>query len=222
MHAQEQRRLRPDRALVVGRARPVRRPDLDEARARAREHVGDAEAVADLDQLAARDDDLATLGQRCEREQERGRVVVDDERGLGAGEPAQQRREVVLARAARAAREVVLEVRVAGRPRATRSSAACGQRRAAEVRVHEHARRVEHAAQSRPPRRRELRRQPLAQVARIGAGADLLAGPLEHRARGRRRRAGRRRPRTSSSTEGRSRSLTRDECRAAGAGTLPA
>ena len=45
-----------DRALVVGGARAVRRPDLDEPRARAREHVGDAEAVADLDQLAARDD----------------------------------------------------------------------------------------------------------------------------------------------------------------------
>ena len=118
VHAQEQRGVRPDRALVVGGARAVRRPDLDEARARAGEHVRDAEAVADLDQLAARDDDLAALGERGEREQHRGRVVVDDERGLGAGQPPQERREVVLARAARAAREVVLEVRVAAPPRA--------------------------------------------------------------------------------------------------------
>ena len=41
------------------------------------------------------------------------RVVVDDERGLGAGQPPQERREVILPRAARAALEVVLEVRVA-------------------------------------------------------------------------------------------------------------
>ena len=91
VHAQQQRRLRADRALVVGGARAVRRPDLDEPRAGAREHVGDAEAVADLDQLAARDDHLAALGERGEREQHRGGVVVDDERGLGAGQPAQDR-----------------------------------------------------------------------------------------------------------------------------------
>ena len=90
--AQEQRGVRPDRALVVGGARAVRRPDLDEAGAGAGEHVGDAEAVADLDQLAARDEHLAPLGERGEREQHRGGVVVDDERGLGAGQPAEDRR----------------------------------------------------------------------------------------------------------------------------------
>ena len=102
MHAQEQRRLRADRAFVVGGARAVRRPDLDEPRARAREHVRDAEAVADLDQLAARDDHLAALGERCEREQHRGGVVVHDERGLGAGQAAQDPGQVILARAAHA------------------------------------------------------------------------------------------------------------------------
>ena len=89
-----------DRALVVLRARAVRRPDLDEPRTRAREHVGDAEAVADLDQLAARDDHLASLCERREREQHRGGVVVDDERSLGAGQPPQERRDMILARAA--------------------------------------------------------------------------------------------------------------------------
>ena len=61
MHAQEQGGVGADRRLVVGRARAIRRPDLDEARARARKDVRDAEPVADLDQLAPRDDDLATL-----------------------------------------------------------------------------------------------------------------------------------------------------------------
>ena len=92
VHAQEQRRVGADRLLVVLGARAVRRADLDEPCARAREHVGDAEAVADLDQLAARDDDLAAFAERREREQHRRGVVVDDERGFGAGQPPQQRR----------------------------------------------------------------------------------------------------------------------------------
>ena len=86
--AEQERGLRPDRPLVVGCPRPVRRPDLDQPRARACEHVRDPEAVADLDQLASRDDDLAALRERGEREQHRGGVVVDDDRGLGAGEAA--------------------------------------------------------------------------------------------------------------------------------------
>ena len=90
VHAQDQRRLGADRALVVGRARAVRRADLAQPRARAREHVRDAEAVADLDQLAAGHEHLATLRERRESEQHGGRVVVHDERGLRAREPAQQ------------------------------------------------------------------------------------------------------------------------------------
>ena len=53
MHPQDHRRLGAERALVVRHARTVRRPDFDESRARAHEHVGDPEAVADLDQLSA-------------------------------------------------------------------------------------------------------------------------------------------------------------------------
>ena len=99
--------------LVVGDARPVGRPDLDEPRPRARQDIRDPEAVADLDQLAAGDEHLASFGERGEREQHRGGVVVDHERGLGAGQPAEELDEVILPRAARARLEVVLEVRVA-------------------------------------------------------------------------------------------------------------
>ena len=113
VHAQEQRRLRADRALVVGGARAVGRADLDEPRSRAGQHLGNPEAVTDLDQLAARDEHVAALGERGEREQHRGGVVVDDQRCLGTGEPAQQAGEMVLPRAAGAGLEVVLEIRVA-------------------------------------------------------------------------------------------------------------
>ena len=178
-------RLGPDRALVVGGARAVRRADLDEPRARAGEHVGDPEAVADLDQLAARDEHLAALGERGEREQHRGGVVVDDERRLRAGEPAQERGDVVLPRAARARVEVVLEVRVAARR--SRRRARAPPRRAARgprfvctmTPVAFSTRRrlgARTAASSRAAR--------AAEVAGIGARADLLARPLEERPRG--------------------------------------
>ncbi len=56
-----QRRALPDRGLVVGGARAVRRADLDEPGPGAREHVRDPEPVADLDQLAAGDDHLPAV-----------------------------------------------------------------------------------------------------------------------------------------------------------------
>ena len=180
VHAQQQRRLRPDRALVVGRAGAVRRPDLDEARAGPREHVRDAEAVADLDQLAPRDDHLAALGERGESEQHRAGVVVDDERGLRAGEAAQDRRDVVLARAARAAGDVVLEVRVAAPDLDDTGERLLGERRAPEVRVDDHAGRVEHAAEARRPCGTELLPQPCREVAWVAARADLLPRLREH------------------------------------------
>ena len=206
MHAQQERRLGPDRAVVVGRARPVRRPHLDQARAGAGEHVRNPEAVADLDQLPARDDDLAALGERGEGEQHRGGVVVDDDRRLGAREPPQQRREVILARPARPAREVVLEVGVAadlGDP----VEGGRRQRRAPEVRVDQDPGGVEHAAERRPPCRGELlgqprRRSPGSPPARISSRARSSSVRAAATA------SGSSTSRTSSSTEGRSRSLT--------------
>ena len=50
---------RTDRALVVGEPGAVRGADLDQPRARRGEDLGDPEGAADLDQLAARDHDLA-------------------------------------------------------------------------------------------------------------------------------------------------------------------
>ena len=160
MHAQQHGRLRPDRALVVGCARPIRRPDLDEPRTRPREHVRDAKAVADLDELAARDDHLAPFGESGEREQNRSRVVVDDERRLGTGQAPEERPEVILARAALAALEVVLEVRVAGADLHDAGERGLGERRATEVRVDEDAGRIQHAPQRRLPRAARARREP--------------------------------------------------------------
>jgi hypothetical protein len=189
--AQDNGRLRPDRRLVVGGAGTVRRSDLAQARSRAAEHLGDPEPVPDLDQLAARDEHLAAVGQSGEREQHRSRVVVHDERGLGARQPPEQARDVVLPRPPRAGREVVLEVRVAARGLPNPLERSLRERGSAEVRVDDHARRVDRAPEVRAPERRELGERALGQVARVGAGANLLARAIE---RGPRRRE-RERPR---------------------------
>ncbi len=194
VHPQQDRRLRPDRALVVGRARAVRRPDLAQPRARAREHVGDPEAVADLDQLAARDEHLAPLGQRGQGEQHRRSVVVHDERGLGAGQPAQDRRHVVLTRAAPALGQVVLQVRVAAPDLERAGERSLGERRAPEVRVDDHPGRIQGPAQGRGTRRRQLAESPLDEVAGVVSRLYLFARAREGRAgrldRERRRRLG--------------------------------
>ena len=114
MDAEQRCRALPDGPLVVGGACAVRRPDLDERRAGAREDVRDAEAVADLDQLAARDNHLAVLAEGGEREQDGGRVVVDDERRFCARQLTEHRRDVILPRPACPRPDVVLEVGVAG------------------------------------------------------------------------------------------------------------
>ena len=69
-------------------------------RARLRQHVGNAEAAADLDQFAARDQHLAAAGQPRQRQQHGGGVVVDDDRRLGAGDRGEQALGVHRARAA--------------------------------------------------------------------------------------------------------------------------
>src|SRR3954449_1804649 len=77
-----------------------------EARARACKHVRDPEAVADLDQLATRDEHLPPLGERRQGEHHGGGIVVDDERSFAPRDPPQHPSEVILPRSARAALEV--------------------------------------------------------------------------------------------------------------------
>ena len=70
----------------VADVRAVRRAHLDQLGAGLAHHVGDAEAAPDLDELTTRDDHFAARTERAEREQQSGRVVVDGDAVLGAGE----------------------------------------------------------------------------------------------------------------------------------------
>ena len=66
--------------------RAIRRSDLDETRATLPHDVGDSEAAADLDELAARNDRVAPVGERVEHEHERGGAVVHDQGVFGASQ----------------------------------------------------------------------------------------------------------------------------------------
>ncbi len=69
----------------VGRPRPVRRADLDQARAGPPDDLGDPDPAADLDQLAARHGHPAPTGEA--HRQGKGRGVVDgDQSVLGTGQ----------------------------------------------------------------------------------------------------------------------------------------
>ena len=89
------------------------RGDLDQRGRRWAKDVGDAKAVADLDELAAGDQHLSAARRGRHGEQDRGGVVVDHEGILGARERAEHVVHVVLARGALAARQAELEVAVA-------------------------------------------------------------------------------------------------------------
>jgi hypothetical protein len=180
VHAQEERSLRPDRALVVGGPGPVGRSDLDEPSARAGEDVRDPKPVADLDQLAARDEHVAPFGERRQCQEDRGGVVVDDQRGVRARQPPQQCGDVILPRAARAGGQVVLEVRVATADLADPLERGVGERRPPEIRVHDDPGRVQRPQQRRLPGGRELRRHPLREVSRLEPGSDLFTRAREN------------------------------------------
>ena len=110
---QEERRRGAERASVVVGMGAVGRAHLAETRPTLRHHVGETERATDLDQLAAGNDHLALGGQGVEDEEHRGRVVVDDERGLGPGERREILDDEVVTLASPAGPEVQLQV---GRP----------------------------------------------------------------------------------------------------------
>ncbi len=118
MDLQHQAGLGADGGGIVLEVRAVGGADLDQPRAGAHHDVGHAERAADFDQLAARHDRVAVLGEAVEHQQHRRRVVVDDGRVLGARQFAQQGAHMVVAFAASAIHEIVFERdRAAHRPR---------------------------------------------------------------------------------------------------------
>ena len=115
MDLEDHGRIGRNGALVVAQMCAVGGADLDEFGARSRHDIGDAKATANLDKLAAADDDLLACGMGRQHQQHRGSVVVDHERVLGTGERADELRGVLLARPARTGVHTVLERAVPAR-----------------------------------------------------------------------------------------------------------
>ena len=171
---------RARRLGVVGQAGAVRGADLDQARAGLGDDLRDPEAAADLDELAARDDELAPARERGGGQQRRRRAVVDHERGLGARELAQQRLDVVVARAARAVAR--------GRARGSRSPRPRGRPPRGRPRPAAPApgsvwTTTPVALSTAPQRRAQPPARAGKQVRRVpGAGQDLVAAVGQRRA----------------------------------------
>ncbi len=213
-------RIRPvfatDRADIVLAVRAVGGADLDQPGAGARHDVRHAEGAADLDQLAARDDRLAALGQRVEHEQHGGGIVVDDGGVLGAGQLAEKAAQMIVALAAPAAVEVEFERHGAAHRRDRRLDRCLGEQRAAEIGVQHGAGQIEDRPQARRGRLHAMRRaaaDAAASSARGSGRARRLARAAERVAHARRRPAARPKRstasragvgvRSTSSTEGR-------------------
>ena len=146
MHLEDEPGFRPDRRREVGQMGAVGRPDLAQPRAGAGHDVGQSKRAADLDQLAARHDRFTPVRQGVQRQHQRPGVVVDRERRLGPGQSGQPARDMVVALAAPAAREVVFERRRVAHRRGGGGDRLFRQRRAAEIGVQHGAGQVEDAA----------------------------------------------------------------------------
>gem|GEM_PF-4414863 len=143
MATQQERRARRQRLFEVAQVDFVGRADFDQRRAAAREDFGESKAAADLDQLVARDDDLAAFCKGVEDQQHGRRAVVDDQGFLGAAELAQQSADASVARTARPALEFELEVRVSGGDGRDRFEGFARERRAPEIGMEQNARSVD-------------------------------------------------------------------------------
>ena len=185
VHLEQQRRARVERLGVVLEMRAVGGADLQQPAAALHDDVRHAEAVADLDQLAARHRHLLAVREGVEGEIDGGGVVVDHGRGLGAGQPAQQIFDQRVTIAAPAGIEVVFEIHRGSRLHHRRNRLG-RQRRAPEVGVQQRAGEVDHRLHARCAPGRDRRRDFLDDLLghRRGAaraGAQRLAVRAEAR-----------------------------------------
>ena len=113
--------------------------------------VGNSEAAPDLDQLAARNDDLLPRRQGREHEQERRRIVVDDERGLGPSQAPQLAGRMGRPAPPVTGDKVVIQIAISGRDCGDACDGRGRQRRPTEIGVNDDAGRVD----DRPERWRQ-------------------------------------------------------------------
>ena len=77
MHLQDGASVIAQRALVVGQVRAVSRPNFFKARGRGLDEFRQAKARSNLNELAARDDDLFAGSERSGSQQQGAGAVID-------------------------------------------------------------------------------------------------------------------------------------------------
>ena len=79
MRQEQQVRTGGNSLLKVSEVRAVGGADLQEVCPRSAQHVGDAEAPANLDQLRTRDGNLLTPRECCKNEEQSCSIIIDDQ-----------------------------------------------------------------------------------------------------------------------------------------------
>ena len=144
MDAEQETRAFVEGAFVIADARAIRGAHFAQHGAAFGHDVRNAEAIADFDQLAARNNHLCPLREGVQDQENSGGVVVDDNRSLSPNELRQQPGRVDVALAALAPFEVVFEVRVTRSDEGDFSLNCSGNRRPPQIRMQNHAGGVDH------------------------------------------------------------------------------
>ena len=158
MHTHEGRSLSRDGVLVILEVRAIGRADFDEPGLALGHDFRQPERTADLDQLAARDDDLLLRRQRCEHQHRGGRIIVDDCSRFRAGKLREDILDEFVTLDPLAALAIDGERRVTFQFSQHRIDDTAGENRPSQARMQDDAGRIDRRSQVRARRLREQRR----------------------------------------------------------------
>ena len=177
MHLHDERGVAGNRPRVVGHARLIGGADFAKTGAARLEQLGDAEATADLQQLAAGNNDLGlfSLTEVVEDEHQRRGVVVDHRRCVGTAQNRERVFEILRTAAPGALGQAVLEGAVVGANRRDCANAVGSERRPPEIGVDEDPGSVDY----RRDARRAQAPQSLANVGDHGVGLRIVSSAFE-------------------------------------------
>ncbi len=140
MYFENHRRLRTDRARIILQGGFVRRTDFVQRRSRRFQNFTDAESAADLNKLAARNNDFRfSFCEMANNEHEGGSAIVYDARAFGVTKRSERALQIIAAAAARAGIQIEFEIVVAASGCMERAQCFVGERNATEVSVNQNA-----------------------------------------------------------------------------------
>ena len=153
VHGQDGAGVFGNRVLVVSDIGLVGRPHLNKGRATLPQHIGDTKSSPDLHRLSPRHDHFLAARNGGQAQENRRRVVVDDQRTLRARKLAEQLGHPTLTRASTSCFQIELQIAVALGSGAHRFHGIFAQRSPPQVRVQYHSGRIDDRHRHRSPQR---------------------------------------------------------------------